>query len=119
MLTPCIAPHRRPLVARYAGYASAHSGLVVPILLAKEGYQGVLLHVDALREEGEAHIGVEEEADRVEQHDLSAHRPEEPAHIGGMAAQRVDTRGHEAVVISLTIQFKVPRNTRNAPLLTF
>ena len=91
VLTPGISPHGRPLIATDTGYASAHPGLVVTVLLAKEGYQGVLLHVDPLGEEGEADIGVDEEADRVEQHNLSAHRPEEPAHIGGMAAQRVDT----------------------------
>ena len=60
LLTPssCISPHRRPLIPPDSGYARPHPCLVLPVLLAEEGDQGVLLHIDTLGEEGEAHVSI-------------------------------------------------------------
>lgn len=72
-------------------YTRRHTLLVVSVLFAKKLDQIELLVDDAALEELPGGDGVGHETNGVGQDHLGAHRPHEPAEIGRMSHERVET----------------------------
>ena len=106
-LLVCLPPGAGAVVARDAWDAGGHLGLVLAVPRPEEWDERVLLDVDPLLEEGEAGPAVQQEADGVAEHQLRAHRPEEPADIAGVAAPGVHAPGHQLVVRGLVALHQV------------
>lgn len=72
--------------------------LVDAVLLPEEVEQHDLLDGDALAEEEPAGNGIRDHADWVQQDQLGADRPVEPAHVARVAEPAVDAVGYENVI---------------------